>query len=742
MKLIKLFSIFAPIILLLVSLLLIYIWFKSGDFLATGEDGLILYNPARSLKLYNSSWTEIGTGMVGSIFRPLLPLTYLELKLTDAGVSINEFQQIMFFLLMAIGAISVYYLAKELLQLEIGSPYIYEASFIASMFYIFNPISMLGVWFRFIYSFIFLYALAPLFFLVYLKGLKAHKLKYTILVSLITLPFCYAFGSPAMISLVWVLPTIYTCLFITKNNKFFPILFLLTSLVLFSLVNLWWMIPMKDYFSGFSSGSSTNDLVYNINTLKSNSQDFTLNNVIRLIHGGFLYRGEAFGPIYKSLPFILLSWVLPGVSLFGILKIRDKFLKKFLIVSALTLIFLAKGTSLPLGEIQIFLFKVFPPMQLYRNSMEKWGLLLPTILMLIFAIGFIKLISISNSKIKKLILVVLLVSYFFIFHWPMVTGEIVGYKDRKIAVDVPKSFEEVNKVIGGSHRLMSFPMTGGASGKYTWNKAFQGHEASEYLFESPSISKAFGGDSYSELFVKLSHDNSINPIIKAQLFGANMVVLRKDLDLKGLGLPDDAFKKSQEMIASASLELILDYPEFSIFKVPDSKVVPIIFSPQSVMFVDSIPSLLDMVKQNKIDLQKSIYICDSKVCIPNVAVRGEDFDKLTTPHKITFTKISPSEYSANVLGNKGKFILAFLQNYHPNWKIRINDHQLNESGHFVANGFGNGFLIDEKGENLDIEIYFVSEQAYNQLYKISAGVIIFLSVLLFILLLKHEHTNT
>lgn len=740
--LIKLLPILMPTILFILVLSLVLIWFKGGDFLATGEDGLILYNPARSLKLYNSSWTEIGTGMTGSIFRPLVPLIYLELKLTNAGVSIVEFQQIIFFSLLLTGILSSYFLTKELLHSEISSPQIYVVATIAAIFYIFNPVSMLGVWFRFIYSFMFLYALTPLFFLLFLKGLKQHKLRYVILIVLIILPFSYAFVSPAMIPLLWVLPTIYTFLFIDKNNKFFSTIFFLTSLGLFSLVNLWWIIPMKDYFSGFSSGSSANDLIYNINTLKSNSQDFTLDNVIRLIHGGFLYRGEAFGPIYKSLPFIILSWVLPGVSLFGILKIRDKFLKKFLIVSALTLIFLAKGTSLPLGEIQIFLFKVFPPMQLYRNPLEKWGLLLPTIFMLIFAIGFIKLILISNSWIKKLILVTILSLYFFIFHWPLLTGEIVGYQDRKIAVDVPKSFEEANKVIGGSHRLLSFPMTGGASGKYTWNKAFQGHEVSEYLFDSPSISKAFGGDSYSELFVKLSHDNSIDPITKAQIFGADTIVLRKDLDLKRLELPENALKKSEEMIASSNMQLVSDYPEFSIFKVPENKVVPIIFSPQSVIFVESVPSLLETVEQNKIDLQKSIYICDSKACIPNVAVSGEDFDKLTTPHKITFTKISPSEYRINVLGNKGKFILAFLQSYHPDWKIKINGQQFNENKHFVANGFGNGFLIDEKRENLSMEIYFVSEQVYNQLYKISVGVIILLSVILFILLLKHEHTNT
>ncbi len=731
-----------PTALLLVALLLVSIWFRNGDFLATGEDGLILYNPARTLKLYNSSWTEIGTGMPGSIFRPLVPLTYLQFKATEFGISTFQFQKILFFILISTDMISAYYLSREFFKSEVDSKQIYLASFLAALFYIFNPVSMLGVWFRFIYSFMFSYALIPLFFLLFLKGFKKHNLKYTILVALVTLPFCYSFGSPAMIPLLWILPGIYTCLSITRNNRFFPISFFLISLVLFSLVNIWWMIPMKDYFIGFTSSSSTNDLIYNVNTLKSNSPDFTLVNVIRLIHGGFLYRAEAFGSIYKSLPFIFLSWVLPIVALVGILKFRDKFLKKFLIISALILIFLAKGTSLPLGEIQIFLFKVFPPIQLYRNPLEKWGLLLPTIFMIIFAIGFIRLIFTSNSLIKRLMLVIILASYFFIFHWPMMTGGIVGYKDRKIAVDVPKSFEEANKVIGGSHHLLSFPMTGGASGKYTWNKAFQGHEVSEYLFDSPSIAKAFGGDSYSELFNKLSYDDKLSIISKAQFFGSDIIVLRKDLNLKRLELPENALKKSEEMIASSSMQLVSNYPEFSIFKVPDNKVVPMISVPSSAIFVESIPDILDMVKQNKIDLQKSTYICKGSSCVPKMSVNKADFNNLTSPEKVIFTKISSSEYRVNVNDNKGKFILTFLQSYHPNWKIKINDRILPDSNHFVANGFANGFIIDEKKDNFEFDITFGSEEAYAELYKISLGVIIFLSVLLFILLMKHEHTNT
>ncbi len=726
-----------PAALLLVALILVSIWFKNGDFLATGEDGLTLYNPARSLKLYNTSWTEIGIGMAGSIYSPLIPLTFLQLKTLDLNLSLIQFQKILFFVLLAVGMLSAYYLTKELLESELDFRELHIAGFLAGLFYVFNPVSMLGVWLRFIYQFMFLYALVPLLFLFFLKGLKRRKLRYTIVISLISLPFCYAFGgSPAMVPLVWILPGIYilTFFFLQSNDertKRFILLYSFVSLMIWILFNIWWIIPMKDYFTAFTSTSSGNDLIYNINTLKSNSQDFTLVNVIRLIHGGFLYRGEVFGSIYKSLPFVLLSWVLPAVALFGILKIRDKFLKKFLMISTITLVFLAKGTSLPLGDIQIFLFKVFPPMQLYRNPLEKWGLLLPSIFMLIFAIGSIKLFSMSKSKIKRSILVVIVIAYFLIFHWPFLTGEIVGYKDRKIAVEVPKSFEQANKILGAEHRLLSLPMTGGASGKYTWNKAFQGHEASEYLFDSPVISKAFGGDSYSELFVKLSYDDKLSVINKAQLFASDLVVLRKDLNLKGLELPDDAFKKSQEMITSASLERILDYPEFSIFKVPENRVVPIIFSPPSVIFVESIPSLLVLVEQNKIDLQKSIYICEGPSCIPNMPVNKADFHNLTSPEKVTFTKISPSLYRVNILGNKGKFILTFLQSYYPDWKLRINNQQLDESKHFVANGFANGFIIDQKGNNLDFDIFLAPEETYRQLFIISylailAGIIILL----------------
>lgn len=737
----KIFPFLAPVTLLLVALLLVSIWFKNGDFLATGEDGLLLYNPARTLKLFNSTWTEIGTGVSGSLYRPFLPLTFLELEAVKLHLSIFQFQKLMFFLLLTTGMISAYYLSRELLETEFEYNNLGPVSLIAALFYTFNPISLLGVWYRFISSFMFLYAAVPLFFLVFLKGLKTKKLKYIILLSLVTLPFCYGFASPAMVPLIWILPGIYilTTLFFQstdKQTKRFIFVYSLVSLMIWILVNLWWIIPMKDYFTSFTSSSTANDLIYNVNTLTANSKDFTLDNTLRLIHGGFLYRNQAFGSIYNSVPFILLSWILPALSIIGLLKLQNKFLKRFLSVALVVSLFLAKGSAWPLGEIQILLFKIFPPMQLYRNSLEKWGLILPTIFMLAFAIGFVKLFIAYSSVKFRILLVVILTAYLFIFHWPLLTGAIIGYRDRKIDVEVPGSFEEVNKLLGDNHRLISLPMTGGASGKYTWKKPFEGHEISEYLFDSSVISKAFGGDSYSELFIKLSYDYNLSIITKAQLFASDMIVLRKDLNLKKLDLQDDVFKKSEEAITSSNLHLIADYPEFSVWEIPEAKKISMVSSFSSVIFINSIDSAVDLARENKIDLRNWVYVCDSKLCIPNVIVKNEKFENLINPEKVTFTKISPSDYKVKVVGNKGKFILTLFQSYHPDWRIKINQHDITDDNHFVADGLFNGFIIDEKGNNLDLEIKFVPDEKYRQLSKFYKNVTLFLVILLIFLFLK------
>ena len=123
----------------------------------------------------------------------------------------------LFFVLLAVGSISIFFLVKEFFREEkkLSTNHI---AFFASLFYILNPISLLGVWYRFIYPFFFFFALAPLFFYMFARGLNNKDLRFAYIGPFLTLPFSLAFGGPSLAIGLWILPFLYSLLFLLKDK--------------------------------------------------------------------------------------------------------------------------------------------------------------------------------------------------------------------------------------------------------------------------------------------------------------------------------------------------------------------------------------------------------------------------------------------------------------------------------------------------------------------------------------------
>src|SRR3989344_690986 len=118
--------------ILIFCFLLIFIWFKDGKLLATGEEGLMLTNPSRAIDLYKYSWNDIGSGEAVPVIQ-LIPFFYLESFFINLGLPLWIFQASIFFLLMSLGSLSIFLLCKELFRGRIKDNYIGGVAFVAAL---------------------------------------------------------------------------------------------------------------------------------------------------------------------------------------------------------------------------------------------------------------------------------------------------------------------------------------------------------------------------------------------------------------------------------------------------------------------------------------------------------------------------------------------------------------------------------------------------------------------------------
>lgn len=728
-----------PILVISVfCLVLIATLFKDHKFLATGEEGLVLAKPDRAIELYKYSWNEIGVGESYPGVNVMIPLLYIESLAVNDGMPLWLFQAVLFYTMILIGSGSMFYLTKRLFLNLVKKDYLTKIAFIAAIFYILNPVSLLGVWYRFAHSFMMFYALVPFFFYLFLLGLDKKRFILITILPLLTIPFSFVFSSPALPPLIWVFPFGYSIIVFRqdykKNHKIlsFPLVYFISMFIYWILINIWWIVPYI-VLSQVAFSSET-DTVHAIGTLKANSSYYSLGNVIRLIHGGFLYTNETFGKIYKTLPYQLLSWLLPVFTIYGMLKLKSGIIKKFLLTNLLILLFIVKGTQPPLGGVYLWLFKHAIFLQVYRNTFEKIGMILPTIYAPLFSSGLVLFLSrIRNPKKRNVLLLFSLVCL-GAYNWPFFTGALVHYKQRDIRVEVPSTFETINQNIPeGDHIMLSLPIMGGASGFYKWEFGYKGVDASEYLFKFPTITKFYDASTfYGKLLIAESHGELDNNLVGlAQLFSVDYIVVRHDTDLAAFGYNLDALDRVNKMILSSGLTKIYDSKLVSIWSLPKEKQIPIIYTPASIRLVDSPEEIIAALSKNNYDPKKETFICvNPKNCKPALDNTNTEIPINGIPEQIEIKKISPVSYNMIIRNPKGNFLLVFNNSYNPGWELKVNDKVLASKRHFVANGYANGFSIEDKGD-LMVKLYFRPEQTLSRSLYISKIAITLSLIILF-----------
>jgi len=633
------------------------IWFRDGQLIAAGEDGLWLYNPERTLKLFSNIWSAKGLGTISVFTLPRVPVLGVSAILSAVFSSWIILALIFWFLTFS-GAFGMYLLAKEILSEKDRGIHI-----IAGLFYFLNLYSQSQIWRRFSSHLMFFWSLLPLFLYLWIRWINTGKIKWLILLVISTAIFSFSFSSPALVVTafstvgIWSIVKISYYLRNKKTRELFGLLSrLFLGLLSFIVINIWWIYPY--FVLADTSMSGLSDWESNFNSLRGVSTYFPTKQ-IGLLRQSYLFgpKQDIFGfysnPIIYAINvvvFLLFAW--------GVLVSRK--LKHWPYLAALAIVgwFVSKGTNPPFGyQIYKFMFSNIPQTMLFRNPYEKFGLVWLIPYSLFFSLGIYAMYK-SKTTITKIVKVFLLVVSQILLVWPMWTGKL--YPDD-VHIVVPEYYQETNNFINNdvSHsRLLMLPMIAGDSVQYEWDGGnYHGVEPSEYLFDKHSISKIsrsniHADEKYNELRDKFLKDEEYLDILKEM--NVKYLILHHDYAEK-IARSEEIVELERKLNGSKEIEFLIKIGKLSIFEFLGNS--------------------------------------DPKYIIVNGS---------NTPN-INYEKLSNSSYRVSVTESSEPYTLIFKEAFHNRWRAKISDKEVNK--HFMVYDYANGWQVDREG-SYTIDINF------------------------------------
>ena len=508
-------------ILITSILLLLIIWFKDFKLIASGEDGLFLLNPEKSLIIFDNLWVENGTGFSTSDFLPRLPFAYFFNFLNLISIPPFLIQAIVFFILMVTGTLSVFYLINFLNR---ENKFVNEFSFLSGFLYLFNPYSLTQLWNRQLYSQYFLFALFPLLLYIFIKGLQEKNLKFTFYFSVASLIYSTAFGLITNLIVIWSVIFIYSFYYIieTKNISYL-LKYLTITLTVWITCNLWWISPFCLNLLGDSIITNKINSIENLTTLRTLSTYFKFEYLIRLLQSYYFYKDLGLKDFYSDTYLQAFSFLAPILILINLYRIfKSKELRFFLIIFICGLI-ISLGSNYPFGKLFEYFFIKFAFLQAFRNPYEKYGA--------VYMLGYVILLSYSLQflfkNLKNKIILIIFLSTWIYYLSPLIYGERINVtKINK--PDFKKQFLNLPYVKDSNERITSLPLTGEG---ITTNFGYSGVESSLYLYDYPFISYRINSpiqiDFLNNLNEKILTEGNFEP--QLSLLNSKHLFLRRDL---------------------------------------------------------------------------------------------------------------------------------------------------------------------------------------------------------------------
>ncbi|MBI3103836.1 hypothetical protein HYZ05_02765 [Candidatus Daviesbacteria bacterium] len=586
---------FALFTFFLLSVFLVFSWFRQGLIYGGGDVGLQTFNPQRILEISQFIWWEAtAPGIPVPQGLTAIPFNFAFSILQSIGFSPFLLQASLFFLILFFCGLGMYFLILFLF----GDRYKIYA-ILAGLFYMVNPYMMISVWHRFVHSTFFFISALPFLTIFWLKWIRNKNPISLLIFLLINLISLYAFGTIAYILTLWLflfLITIPEIIFSWQGLKNFKkiLTVFLVGFFFWVLTNAWWLVPIFKISPTALSEQHSNEET--LSTLINISRQTILPYSLQMINPFYLFYQLDLGKSYQNVFIRVLPWIFVSVIFIGLIRaLFNKDMARWTLVY-LAVIFFAKGAASPWGFIYIFALKYFFPLGVLRNPFEKIGILLPLVSTILFIIGLKFVYESLRHKFSVRVAAVSLVVVFgsvFIFCLPLFGGRIFGRFDKPEFVSVPQSYKDADNWIKSDYeknknqnpgKILHLPLTRGESINYNWEYGYSGLESSALFFTAaPSISHGFNlrrtDDSLTTLYYSLRNSHLFDQNITKRLlsdFNIAYIVLHKDVKWQGSDLYNPA--ETEEVLNKLNfIKLEKTFGDLMIYKVLEENFNPKIF---------------------------------------------------------------------------------------------------------------------------------------------------------------------
>jgi hypothetical protein len=631
----------------LISLLTVSIWFRHGYQLGTAEGGMPFNNLQRHAEIFKWAWGDGAMGNSTSFLVASYPTYFVLSQFEKIGVPGFLTEAIVFWFILTSSGFGIFWVCRKVVNISPGF------SLIAVFFYWMSPFVLVNVWNRFLYNHIFFLALLPLCFLTYWMGIKKIQYSYVFLTVFVTLIFSYSLTALALTTLLLiVLGFVSLFWLVVSKGKSFKFLFFYNLLfgIVFGLVHAWWLSQLLFINSSANFNESVSSFFStegNIGGLTDISRKLgSLIDLTRFIHFNFFYDYTSiWSESFIVKPALILNSVILGIVLSGIVVARKNRAILFLGFFFLLSLFLSKGNSPPFGELYTYFFVKAPFLQIFRNPIEKIGLVTVFSAAILFAYALEifhrrfteKMVQKFDGRNYVVLFSLLLISIFW--GWPFFTGLIFSiYKNDTGEIGnyeslVPDYYKVADQAIAQDptvSRFLALPLMGEGV-TYNWPVAYNGIDIYSTLFKKQNIALNTTIPFYFQVINALiSHQQTTELAHFLPYLAIDKIVLRRDIDFKKRDYPDPNIveKALLDLEGQGILKKSADYGELTVFSVQPEYKWGKFYSTNQIIYSNG----FDFAKLNEATSEGKKVFVDPNL-IKNLSL--DPVELFLYPHKVT-----------------------------------------------------------------------------------------------------------
>jgi hypothetical protein len=701
--------------LLSVALSLVATWFRDGLVIAGGDAHFTGgYYSARVVEKITYTWMSDYSGIPSIIAALAFPYRLVAAAL-ETVMPPFLVQATVFLSLLVLQGLSVYQLTFEMVETEKRR----LAATLAGLFYMFNPFSMASVWARGILQGEIMAAMLPLALLLWTRALRQRNAGYVFLICIVSVVFSEAFLTPAFAGTFFLALLTYFLFHVATNlgSSRCSIKLMATLILLWLLLNTWWIIP--SYVSASSWTSAFPTVAKSLVTFPAAS-GIGVFAILRLVNPYLMFETVRWGPIYSSPIFQAISLLAPMTAFATLLfRPRNKWVAYFSGLSLLG-IFIAKAAAPPIGEVMDWLFTHLPIMAVYRGMYEKIGIIIALGYAFLFgyglSVGYRGFVRPAPLKWKRarfyaaassLLVLSITFSTVVVYAWPMWTGDVIAHEAY---VEVPSYYREADAWISSQvedFRIIQLPYVAGDGVKLLWRHGYTGFEPSDLLFGKPVISR-LSGTAADNLFLMIPDLVEAGDLWKiAALLNARYVLLNKDIDWKFMRSMGAEMKSPQsierELETSEGVRFERSFGNLEFYKISDERFLPHIYAVGRFAVASDARAMLEILQDRSFSPAKTVLILRDQW--GQTSFESKSGSSSPDTPELSFARMNPTLYKLKVLGASHPFFLIFSETYSPLWKAYANNSPIKEGSHFIANGYANGWYVDRLG-SYDITLEF------------------------------------